>query len=457
MDSRDSNSPESEEYAAALPLEISHEVASRADDLLREFAEDSGLETALIVDRSGALVAGISAEEEVTVEVISALVAGASGAMRALVSRLGETGALESLHLGGDRLVYLREIVNRFILVGVSEATRPAGLVRNKARHIEGELAGLLHDIRPAEVPLPAAVGTGLGSVREAARQRAARDLLDSEAKPEREQEQEQEIESGAESLSESEPELAPEDPVSSAKRPISEPRGILEPLDFGEPEIVIEPSVPLPAEREKVVAEREKIVPPDEDAVDFPFDGEKEVEGVGEEEESPPFLPPSGSVFELELEADDPEIEDEPEVEDDPEIEDAGEADDEPEAGDAATDEADVPASLPDFFQLQEEEEDNAARASEEAEAAEPLPPVFEFDAPAVVESESAAESAESDAEMPEAEEAFTDFLEDPGEEAEKGPDSADEAEDFAGEIKEMIDEEEEESEVRSSGPFYF
>ena len=108
MESKDSSSPESGDYPAALPLEISQVVASRADDLLREFAEDSGLETALIVDRSGAFVAGISAEAEVTVEVISALVAGASGAMRALVSQLGETGAMESLHLGGDRMIYLR-------------------------------------------------------------------------------------------------------------------------------------------------------------------------------------------------------------------------------------------------------------------------------------------------------------------------------------------------------------
>ena len=67
MESKDSSSPESGDYPASLPLEISQVVASRADDLLREFAEDSGLETALIVDRSGAFVAGISAEAEVTV------------------------------------------------------------------------------------------------------------------------------------------------------------------------------------------------------------------------------------------------------------------------------------------------------------------------------------------------------------------------------------------------------
>ncbi len=170
MDRRETVSPEEADYPAAVPLQIDEETAMRADDLLREFAEDAGLETALIVDRSGALVAGISAEAEVTVDVISALVAGASGAMRALVSRLGETGALESLHLGGDRLIYLREIVNRFILVAVAEVCRPAGLVRQKALAIGPRLDDLLSEIRPQESTPPQPVR----SLRAIARERAA-------------------------------------------------------------------------------------------------------------------------------------------------------------------------------------------------------------------------------------------------------------------------------------------
>jgi predicted regulator of Ras-like GTPase activity (Roadblock/LC7/MglB family) len=172
MDSRETESPGEADYPAAVPLEIDEETATRADDLLREFAEDAGLETALIVDRSGCLVAGISAEADVTVEVISALVAGASGAMRALVSRLGETGAVESLHLGGERLVYLREIVNRFILVAVAEVSRPAGLVRQKALAIGPRLDDLLCEIRPLEATPPPPPPAR--SLRAIARERAA-------------------------------------------------------------------------------------------------------------------------------------------------------------------------------------------------------------------------------------------------------------------------------------------
>jgi len=93
------------EYSPAIPLEITAERASQVDDQLRDFAEDAELETALVVDQSGALVSGISSEEEVTIEVISALVAGACGAMRALVSELGETGDIESFHQGEKRVV----------------------------------------------------------------------------------------------------------------------------------------------------------------------------------------------------------------------------------------------------------------------------------------------------------------------------------------------------------------
>tara|TARA_R110002096_G_scaffold23303_14_gene74274 strand:+ start:1828 stop:3093 length:1266 start_codon:yes stop_codon:yes gene_type:complete len=151
MEIDDNNSPEGADFSPAVPLEISQETAERADELLREFAEDACLETALIVDQSGALVTGISSEADVTVEVISALVAGASGAMKALVRELGETGEIESLHQGSDRTVYLREIVGRFALVGVTGSTIPIGVVREKSNQVRGRLAELLETLSSGE------------------------------------------------------------------------------------------------------------------------------------------------------------------------------------------------------------------------------------------------------------------------------------------------------------------
>lgn len=119
MDVEETDEEEKADYTPAIPLEISSGLASQIDDQLRDFAEDAELETALVVDQSGALVSGISAEEEVTIEVISALVAGASGAMRALAGELGETGSIESFHQGENRIIYLGEIIHRFVLVGV--------------------------------------------------------------------------------------------------------------------------------------------------------------------------------------------------------------------------------------------------------------------------------------------------------------------------------------------------
>ena len=117
------------DHSPAVPLEITAELAAQVDEQLRDFAEDAELETALVVDQSGAVVSGISSEEEVTIEVISALVAGASGAMRALVSELGETGGIESFHQGENRVVYLSEIVHRFVL-DARHSIRPPSLPR---------------------------------------------------------------------------------------------------------------------------------------------------------------------------------------------------------------------------------------------------------------------------------------------------------------------------------------
>jgi len=277
------------DYTAAVPLEISSEIAERADDLLREFAEEAGLSSALVVDRSGALVAGISSESDVTIEVISALVAGASGAMRALVSQLGETGNIESLHFGSGRLVYLREVVNRFILVGVSDGSRPAGLVRQKARMVKDELCNLLKNIKPGQEMVPRdTLPSGTRSLREVAMERAAQR---SATGLKVEQSDELPDSDGQSGLVEVDSrlgaivceELAPATP---------EPREVLEPLDFGEPEIVIEPG---PSAGAKPVSGKDL-------ALFSPFEADEEDEE--DEERIAPAIPGSGSIFELEDES---------------------------------------------------------------------------------------------------------------------------------------------------------
>lgn len=497
MESSENSSPENGDYSAAIPLEISHDVASRADDLLREFAEDSGLETALIVDRSGSLVAGISAEAEVTIEVISALVAGASGAMRALVSQLGETGAMESLHLGGERMIYLREIVNRFILVGVADATRPAGLVRSKAHAIEGELTTLLRDIHPAEVPLPAPSGSSPRSLREVALRRAAERLAPVEAveaEPEYsapasfidEEEEEFEIEPifesdpifEAEPLEEPEPELLeepepePEPEVVVEAQPV-EPREVLEPLDFGEPEIVIEPAIPMipPFTKRPLPVDSPFEVEMDEADDDEDEEGIEMEVGDDDEDDTAPLIPPAASVFELEA-GDDDEDDDDDEV--------TAFFEEKIPQDDTDLIEPVPPAS---FFELLEDDEDDDEEAEDDDEAEEKsAPPVFEFDEfDDFDEDDDGDEEASDESETPgvfdndedsdpfpvtarpgdslfeRPEEPDDEAGDEVGDEAGAEDESSADDEGIAEEIREMIDEEEEESEVRSSGPFYF
>lgn len=543
MDRREIESPDEADYTAAVPLEIDEETATRADDLLREFAEDAGLETALVVDRSGALVAGISAEAEVTIEVISALVAGASGAMRALVSRLGETGAVESLHLGGNRLVYLKEIVNRFILVAVAEVSRPAGLVRQKALAITPRIEDLLREIHPAEITAPPAPQTR--SLRAIARERAAQreaglaavpvtavllpevdedsirveetDTVRVEEIVVAEFPDEVPVEESFETLeltSEGEPveepevvDEAPEDPPAESEEdaepseeieepstpfeafeedfgeeveaepdpaffecdepeeeleqeavaepePEPIPREILEPIDFGEPEIVIESSAPsLPPAPLKVVL-----------PVDSPFEAEDD------EEEDEPVITlspePLADVFELEDEDEEDEEEDEesdlilPEPPEPPRSLFDVDAEDVDEEIDEEIDEVPAEPVLPPPFP-----EYSVRRPTSLFELADDDDLEEDLDEPLF------AEDDEDDGE-PEPENVFEvdlddddeDLLDDPVESSPVTPPSPPpaepeaEADDTSADgLEEMIAEEEEESEIRSSGPFYF
>ena len=137
-----------DDHSAAIPLEINQETAERAEEVLRLFAEDAEMDMALIVDRSGALIAGIAADAEVPVDTISALVAGVCGAVDALIDKIGESGEIESFHSGGERQLYLRELENRFILVGVSGVDLPTGIIREKSAQIRGELSEILQEIQ---------------------------------------------------------------------------------------------------------------------------------------------------------------------------------------------------------------------------------------------------------------------------------------------------------------------
>ncbi|MDF1754603.1 MAG: roadblock/LC7 domain-containing protein [Verrucomicrobiales bacterium] len=139
---------------AAVTLEVPSGVADDIEAVLRGYAEEAELDTSLVVDHSGFLIAGISSLPDVDVDTIGALVAGASGATEGLTGALGEEGRVESLHLGEDRLLYLKEIGERFILVGVSDSNVPAGILRDQANLIEAPLLKLLEKVKAVPMSL---------------------------------------------------------------------------------------------------------------------------------------------------------------------------------------------------------------------------------------------------------------------------------------------------------------
>lgn len=180
MNPHEPSSIENSDVSPAIPLEISADLAARVDGILQDFAEEAELETALVVERSGALVSGISSEAEVMVEVISALVAGASAAMNSLVKELGSTGNIESFHQSAERAIYLAEVMDRFVLVGVSTVPVPVGVIREKARQVRPALIDLLQGILvapPLEAPRPRTF-----SLREMAEASAAERIVESDS-----------------------------------------------------------------------------------------------------------------------------------------------------------------------------------------------------------------------------------------------------------------------------------
>lgn len=499
--------PSPDEVSTAIPLEIDEETAARADDILREFAEEAGLETALIVDRSGALVSGISAEEEVSVEIISALVAGASGAMRALVLRLGETGTIESFHLGGNRLVYLKEIVNRFILVAVADSSRPAGAVRQKALAIEPRLDLLLLAVTPKEVDPAIRAQPPARSLREIARERTAMREAGvlavaavAESLPEGVAEQAslhldedpimeeypaevgvdetfetlewipdedigEEDASGEVALAEVDEAGETKEPGSDQPSPI-EPREIHEPLVFGEPEIVVEAS------------EHPAFAPP---ALPIPVDSPFEAEEEGQEDGGDDFPTRAPEVdgeewYEIDEEESVDEIEEEVVTEPCPENGIPDEVGGENEDEDASFE---VTPPLPgSVFEVDGEEEEGDGD-----DEGNPVGQVFsgsdDRSPGGMARPDSLFELAEDD--DFEEEEEWTPFEawdgeEDGEEEGDAGDDHVfeideeefdEDEESFEerespgesdGEVfEEMIAEEESESEIRNSGPFYF
>jgi len=139
---------------AAVTLEVPPGVADDIEKVLRGYAEEAELDTSLVVDHSGFLVAGISSLPDVDVDIIGTLVAKASEAAENLTGSLGEDGRFESLHLGEDRLLYLKEIGERFILVGVSDSNVPAGILRDQATLIEPVLLKHLEKVKAVPMSL---------------------------------------------------------------------------------------------------------------------------------------------------------------------------------------------------------------------------------------------------------------------------------------------------------------
>lgn len=135
-------------------LDVTAELAEKVEERLREFARDAELDLSLLVDDSGSMIAGVASRPDIDVATVGALVAGAYGAVRGLSRELGDGESGDCVCHGSANNIYLRSVVGRFVLLGVSESTLPLGVIREKAAHITGALDEMLKEYAPQPNPI---------------------------------------------------------------------------------------------------------------------------------------------------------------------------------------------------------------------------------------------------------------------------------------------------------------
>ena len=107
---------------------------------LQRFLTDSNARCALIVDRTGQLVAIVGEQPRFDATTFATLTAADFSANDQLAKLIGETDFNSLFHQGAKESMYLADIVRRVILVVLFDNRTTLGLVRLKMKHTVEEL-----------------------------------------------------------------------------------------------------------------------------------------------------------------------------------------------------------------------------------------------------------------------------------------------------------------------------
>ena len=121
--------------------------------VLNGFLAESNARTALIVDRTGQLVATVGEAPQFDSTAFASLTAADFSANDQLAKLIGETDFNSLFHQGEKESMYLADVARRVILVVLFDSRTTLGLVRLKMKHTVDELTKLFEQVfaRPAQ------------------------------------------------------------------------------------------------------------------------------------------------------------------------------------------------------------------------------------------------------------------------------------------------------------------
>ena len=121
--------------------------ARRIQHLLAQFLADSGARTALIVDRTGQLVATVGEAPAFDPTAFATLTAADFSANDQLAKLIGENDFNSLFHQGEKESMYLADVARRVILVVLFDNRTTLGMVRLKMRPTVQELTHMFEQM----------------------------------------------------------------------------------------------------------------------------------------------------------------------------------------------------------------------------------------------------------------------------------------------------------------------
>ena len=114
---------------------------------LQKFLFESNARCALLVDRSGQLVATVGEQPHFDPTAFATLTAADFSANDQLAKLIGETDFNSLFHQGEKESMYLADVARRVILVVLFDTRTTLGLVRLKMKETVGELTRLFEEV----------------------------------------------------------------------------------------------------------------------------------------------------------------------------------------------------------------------------------------------------------------------------------------------------------------------